>query len=36
MSIVDISLVVFIFTVFAAGIALVVKVAIFDEKKSKK
>jgi len=35
MSIVDIALIVFIATVFIAGVALVVKVAIFDEKKPK-
>jgi len=33
MSLLDISLIVFIATVFIAGIALVIKVAIFDEKK---
>jgi len=32
MSLVDISLIVFIGSVFVAGIALVIKVAIFDEK----
>ena len=35
MSLVDIGLIVFIASVFIAGIVLVVKVAIFDEKKSK-
>ncbi len=35
MSIVDISLIIFILAVFSAGIALVVKVAIFDERKPK-
>ena len=33
MSLLDISLLVLITTVFVAGIALVAKVAIFDEKK---
>ncbi len=36
MSLLDIGLIVFIGTVFIAGIALVVKVAIFDEKKINK
>jgi hypothetical protein len=35
MSIVDISLIVFIAGVFLAGISLVIKVAIIDEKKPK-
>ncbi len=31
----DISMVIFIGTVFATGVALIIKVAIFDEKKPK-
>jgi hypothetical protein len=34
MSWLDIAMVVFVLAVFVAGIALVVKVAIFDEKRS--